>query len=697
MLHRYALLCCICAFAQAYAFGQDDIGDSLSLGQVIVRGFETGRTVLQVPASVTKLSARDIHRYTGVSLVPAISTVPGVRMEERSPGSYRLSIRGSLLRSPFGIRNIKVYMDDFVLTDAGGNTYLNLLDLDAVGSVEIIRGPASSLYGTGTGGVVQVGAPLMPHAEDRQNVVDAQLSGGSFGLFTESLRWQQHGKKVQWQVNQGHLQSDGYRENSRMRRDAVQVNMASNTSARNRLQGLFLFSDLDYRTPGGLTLAQAQANPRQARPATPATPGAAEQLAGIRNSSALAGLSDTYQISGQWHWTNALTVMYTDFENPFITNYETRKEWNLGLRSVIRYQSPQGRMPLSWVSGIEWQRGWYRIDSTGNTGGQPSGPMVEDKVGARQQFAFTQVEISPLDRLVIQAGISLNDFRYTLERVEGDPAAGEVPLDYNLMAAPRLALLYRLTDGLSLHGSIARGFSPPSIAEVRPSAGGFDTDLQAEYGWSVEAGLKGSAWRGRLHGEITAFRFDLKDAIVRRTNAAGAEFFVNAGGTKQEGIEAFVEGYLLPADAKGWLTQVRAWTSVTLNRFRFADYQSGTNDFSGNRLTGVPAKGVVAGLDVRLFRRLTLMGTFQYTDPIPLTDANDVFAEAWRLWTARAEWKTRYRKGHIVVFAAVDNIGNAFYSLGNDLNAFGRRYYNPAATRNFAGGIRINWMNGKRK
>jgi iron complex outermembrane receptor protein len=670
---------------------QEDIRDSLSLSDVIVRGFETGRTALQVPASVTRLSSGDIHRYTGVSLVPAISIVPGVRMEERSPGSYRLSIRGSLLRSPFGIRNIKVYLDNFILTDAGGNTYLNLLDLNAVGSVEIIRGPASSIYGTGTGGVVQVGAPRMPHVEDRKRSADLQLSGGSFGLFTESLRWQQNGKKLQWQVNQGHMQSNGYRENSRMRRDAVQVNLGSHTSARNRIEGLLLFSNLDYRTPGGLTLAQAEANPRQARPATSVTPGAAAQQAGIRNTSALAGISDTYRLSDQWHWTNAITTMYTDLENPFITNYETRRELNLGLRSVLRYQSPQGRMPLSWVSGIEWQRGWYRIDSSGNTGGERSGPIVEDRVGARQQFAFTQVELSPLKRLIIQAGISLNDFRYSLERVEGSPANGEIPLTYELVPAPRLALLYQLTDGLSIHGSVARGFSPPSIAEVRPSAGGFDTDLQAEYGWSVEAGLKGSAWRGRLHGEITAFRFDLKDAIVRRTNNAGAEFFVNAGGTQQEGIEAFVEGFLLPAASAGWLTQVRAWSSITLNRFRFNDYQSGTNDFSGNKLTGVPDKGVVSGLDVRLFQRLTVMGTFQYTDPIPLTDANDVFAEAWRLWSARAEWKFRYRKGNIVLFAAVDNLGNTFYSLGNDLNAFGRRYYNPAPTRNFTGGIRINW------
>jgi len=64
-------------------------------------------------------------------------------MEERSPGSYRLSMRGSLLRSPFGVRNIKIYMDDLPLTDATGNTYLNLIDLNQLSSIEITSKPFS--------------------------------------------------------------------------------------------------------------------------------------------------------------------------------------------------------------------------------------------------------------------------------------------------------------------------------------------------------------------------------------------------------------------------------------------------------------------------------------------------------------------------------------------------------------------------
>ena len=72
-------------------------------------------------------------------------------MEERSPASYRMNIRGSTLRSPFGVRNVKVYLDDIPFTDAGGNTYLNQLSYYNFNSIEVLKGPGGSLYGAGTG------------------------------------------------------------------------------------------------------------------------------------------------------------------------------------------------------------------------------------------------------------------------------------------------------------------------------------------------------------------------------------------------------------------------------------------------------------------------------------------------------------------------------------------------------------------
>jgi iron complex outermembrane receptor protein len=57
------------------------------------------------------------------------------------------------------------------------------------------------------------------------------------------------------------------------------------------------------------------------------------------------------------------------------------------------------------------------------------------------------------------------------------------------------------------------------------------------------------------------------------------------------------------------------------------------------------------------------------------------------LLQARFGWKHSFKKLSLEIFAAGDNLLDNLYSLGNDLNAPGNRYYNPAAARNASAGI----------
>ena len=126
------------------------------LQTVTVSGYLSDQPVLRVPASVSVLGPAQLKLQPDNSFVSALNTIPGVRAEERSPGSYRLSIRGSLLRSPFGVRDVKVYFDQIPLTDAGGNTYLNAIDISNIRHIEILKGPDGSLFGANSGGVVLI-------------------------------------------------------------------------------------------------------------------------------------------------------------------------------------------------------------------------------------------------------------------------------------------------------------------------------------------------------------------------------------------------------------------------------------------------------------------------------------------------------------------------------------------------------------
>ena len=141
---------------------------------------------------------------------------------------------------------------------------------------------------------------------------------------------------------------------------------------------------------------------------------------------------------------------------------------------------------------------------------------------------------------------------------------------------------------------------------------------------------------------------------------------------------------------------MRIRTAYTWHHFRFKDYiksSRGENvDYSGNALTGTAPHISVSTLDVHLRNGLYTNLTVNHTDRIPLNDANTVYADAYQLIT----WKIGYgmnigQKTHFDLFAGVDNLLNQEYSLGNDLNAFGNRYYNPSPKRNYFAGLRVRF------
>ena len=124
---KIILSVCVLLFYNYSAIAQQEVPDTLALQEVVVKAYENNRKLIDVPAAISLINKADLNRFNNANILSAMNNNPGVRMEERSPGSYRLSIRGSSLRSPFGVRNVKVYYDGIPYTDPGGNTYLNQL------------------------------------------------------------------------------------------------------------------------------------------------------------------------------------------------------------------------------------------------------------------------------------------------------------------------------------------------------------------------------------------------------------------------------------------------------------------------------------------------------------------------------------------------------------------------------------------
>lgn len=680
-------------FCTAWIYGQET--DSLSLSRelepVEVIVYFNRQPILGLTAPAETVSARNIEAQQTGTLLPALNAVAGVRMEERSPGSYRLAMRGSMIRSPFGIRNVKIYVDEFVLTDAGGNSYLNLLDPASIASVHLLKGPDGSLYGANSGGVVRIQPNGLHVVQNRSSLL---LSGGSFGLFREQLSVQRKaGDSYSFSFDQSFTRSDGYRENTALNKKTFQTAHKWHYSEYNQLRFLALYTDLAYRTPGGLTESQMRENPRMARPAGGATPSAAEQKAGIYNRTFFGGVAHDAHITARLSHTVSVFGMHTDFENPFITNYEFRKEKNLGVRTYLSYQdAPDEQLEWQMQLGFEGQKGWNRIDNYDNDRGTAAAPQAMDDLDNSQSSFFYRAMVNVHRRWRIEASLGLNRAEIGYNRRYPETAYPGGNISFGTIWMPRVAASYIVREGLAVRGSVSKGYSPPTLAEVRSSDNTINTDLEAETGLNYEAGLRWEAAGRRFIADLSFYRYHMDNGIVRRLRESGAEYYVNAGEMKQRGIEASVWAYLLPLRNDRPIRTLSLQSAVSYNHYRFGSYRVGADDFSGNKVTAVPDWVWSNSLLVTFPKQWGLNVSHHFTSAMPLNDANSVFAAKYHLVQLKGTRSMKIgRQGEIQVFAGVDNLLNQRYSLGNDINAFGNRFFNPAPARNYYGGMKVGF------
>ena len=685
----FILILLITITASLNAQEQVNTDSSDVLEEVVVKGYEYNRKLIDVPAPIAVISKAQFNRYNNISLLPALNTVSGVRMEERSPGSYRLNIRGSSLRSPFGVRNVKVYYNNIPYTDPGGNTFFNQLGFHNINSMEIIKGPGSSIYVAGTGGVI-----LLTSNENKfQKGASLDYTTGSFNTYSIHGNIKGGSEDLNHSINLQYQKSDGYRVQTNMDRKVISWDGRAKIGEKGILRAHFLQGDLYYQTPGALTLAEYTANPKAARPAAGPTPGAVEAKAAIYQKLYIAGLNYSLIWNDRWQNNTTLYGAYSRLINPTTRNYERRTEPHFGSRTVIQYNGNINKSIFTWIGGAEAQQGFGTIKVYRNNQGNPDSLMSDDEIETHQWSLFTQATLEIADNWTITGGISYNILSVELQRFSS-PASIQ-KRRYNNELAPRLAVLKKILPAVSVYASIAKGYSPPTNAELLPSTGVISTELEAERGINYEAGFRGRILNERLYFDINAFYFGLNNTITQRRDQSGGDFFVNSGKTKQKGVETFAS-FRLVDNSNMFFENIKLWASHTWHDFHYDEFQKVTDDtadFSGKRLPSIPKHFISAGVDVISKMGLYANITYYYSDPIPLNDANTNYSSSYNLAAARLGFRrVLTNRFTFDVFGMADNLFDVKYSLGNDINAFGGRFYNAAPERNFAVGASLRYI-----
>ena len=647
--------------------GAQDIDTTLLLPDATVTGFRDEAPSYRVAASVSTLSRTQLQTYPTGDLLPAMNRLPGVRFEQRAPGSYRISVRGSTLRSPFGVRNIKVYWNGIPLTEPGGDTQLNFLDLTNIDRVELLRGPAGSLYGAGTAGT------LLLSTDTLSGPLRAELSSGSFGFLRAGAQVQHQSNGNSYQLRLAHQRTAGYRVQSALSRQTVQASTRWATGSNRSVVLHALYTRLGYELPGGLNAEQYAADPRQARP------GSVETNASINYDNLLLGIGHEWE---QGRWSNQTTLYGTGFyfDHPF--NFDYKRETNLGVggRTAFDYRLPLAASLLKLSFGAEQQLQYRMANNFGNEDGAPGALNFSDEITSQQRIVFAQAT-QDFGAWKLSAGVSLNDLGYRVDRTfDVDGNRGVTESDFTVVLSPRVAVL-RDFGQYSVYGSVSSGFSPPTLDEFRTNEGSINTGLRPERGTNYELGTKGG--RGPVNYTVSLFYLRLNETISVLSDARGTSLFRNAGNTNQYGVELALDYAAAP-----WLD---LYGSYTYHRFRYGDYEQRGEDYSGNRLPGTAPH--IVNLEARVQLPLGVYATLteNYTDAIPLNDGNTVYGKAYHLVRARVGYRKRVRKVQYDFFAGGSNLLDERMSFGNDLNPqFGGRYFQPAPGRNYFLGVTIS-------
>jgi iron complex outermembrane receptor protein len=669
-----------------FSLAQENSDSLKNLSEVVVKAYEQNKQLKETSAAINFISPPQLERYNNTSILPALNATPGVRMEERSPASYRMNIRGSTLRSPFGVRNVKVYYDDIPFTDAGGNTYLNQLSYYNFHSLEVIKGPGGSLYGAGTGGVILIHS--QPDVWHRG--FDATALGGSYGLFNADLQLRVGKDNFQNTLSYSHQNSAGYRDHTSMYREVVNWQMKVIANKKEQIKFDVLYGDLYYQTPGALTKAEYLANPRQARPKAGAFQSADSIKAAIYQKTIFGGFTNHYKFSDRFDNTTVVYGDYTDLTNPTFRNYERREEPQWGARTVFKWNRQYSRSLLKIVFGSEFQQGYFNTKDYVNTYGKPGDIMTNDNIRPTNFSVFGQVDWQLPKDWDFTLGASTNFTSIYIDRISV-PNFTPVDRQFKNQIAPRFAMSKMIFSNTWLYGSVSEGFSPPAVAEVLPSTTVISTDLQAEHGINYEVGFKSGLLQQKLYIELNAFYYRLEDAIVSRKDSSNADYFTNAGSTKQRGIESQVS-YRFFEKPNSFVSSAVIWVSYTWDKFNYDQFKQSTTDYSGNQLPSVAPNTFAGGFDIVTKHGIYSDLTYFYSDRIALNDANSEFASSYNLLGERLGWKKSLHKNtQLDLFVGGDNLFNVTYSLGNDINAAGGRYYNAAPGRNFFGGASVHF------
>ncbi|WP_340051671.1 TonB-dependent receptor [Pseudomonas proteolytica] len=667
----------------------------LILDPSVVTGSRSASRSFDLPYSVDSISREQISDgQLGINASEALSRVPGLVVQNRQNYAQDLQIssRGFGARSAFGVRGIKLIADGIPASTPDGQGQAATFNLDTAERIEVLRGPAATLYGSNAGGVIQMfsrngeGAPR----------IGAETLFGSDGLNKNHLSAEGAVQGAGFVLDASRMDTDGYRDHSSARRDQTFAKLNVEPDDDSKLA--LIYSSLEQngtQDPLGQTWPGYKADPRSvsSNALTYNTRKSIDHQQLGMNYERYMG-DATLQVNAYTGRRSVIQYLsIPKFIKPDVLNPSNergggvvqfdRKFYGGGVRWMQPIDSAPGELMI--IAGLDFDqsedsRHGYQ-NYSGNTLGV-KGELRRNEIDtARSLDPYIQANWA-IDRWTLQAGLRHSTMEMDVDDqfLSNGDASGNKTYQKN---TPSMSVMYAFTPDLHGYVSAGKGFETPTQAEMAYAPGaieGFNFGLKPSESTQYEVGLKAQV-NNNTKVNAAIFQVTTEDELVINASKDGRTSYQNAGRTLRRGFELGIESQL----SEQWSANL-AYTRLQATYDSDFSNSSKTID-KGNYLPGVPQTLLFAELNWKPRDWLSTAVEGMYRSKIYVEDTNqERAAPGYSVfnWRARFEQKVEHWTFHQTL--RLDNLLDRQYVGSVIVGDSNGRYYEAAPGRSWYAG-----------
>jgi vitamin B12 transporter len=477
--------------------------DTAGLPEIVVTATRYAVPPESLSATLTVLRGDDLRAQGIVYVSDALREVPGLQVVQG--GSFgaatSLFIRGG--ESDY----TKVLVDGVPLNQPGGAYDFASLTTDNVERIEVLRGPASVLYGSdAVSGVVQI----ITRAGRGPAEAQASIEAGSYG----TARWDAggHGSAggLGWSGSLSRTTTNGtYAFNNDYRNTVASARLSAGAGGRTEGSLAFRLTDAKFNFPTDFSGALTDGNQFNTERTTTLSAEVAHRLPNGLEGHLLVG-------------RNAVTSGYDNQPDPVPGPGDFSVRDARVRREIVDARALYSRIPRTTVlAGVAYDHQHEHTISDGDFG-------PDEFTAARHNWGlYLQGSSDPVHRLRLTAGGRLDDNSR-----------------FGTFWTYRVSALAFATRSTRLRVSAGNAFKEPSFFEN--FATGFvvgNPNLKPERSTSFEGGIEQDLAGGRVVASVTGFAQRFRDLIQYTGTPLPGQTsnYFNVGGANANGVEASVQ------------------------------------------------------------------------------------------------------------------------------------------------------------